>query len=97
MLFEKKTCDRCPREETTPITLEQAVEAAKKPVTQPPALSVVVDGTALVSFKHLCAACNELVAGYIGQISKTNTKASSVRERQTKDAKPKTPKQGSQA
>lgn len=78
-LMLSKQCSRCPRQEQTPITIEEAVKAAQTSKKAPKALTVNVDGTELVSFEALCSTCKTIVTKYLDNIAKVQKHSSSLR------------------
>jgi bacterioferritin-associated ferredoxin len=81
-----RQCGRCPKEERQTITLEEALELAKRsPEARVKALEVVVDGKTVASFDHLCAACRSTVAAYLDGAARQNTKATAKRKAKEKE------------
>lgn len=74
-------CSRCPREETKPITLEEANRQAKSPTKAPPAVVVQADGKELGRFDLLCDVCAKIVSKYLDAALKKPKHQSSLRER----------------
>jgi hypothetical protein len=88
-------CARCPREQERVVTIEQAVEHAKKEannVKPPPALVISVDGQIVASYQKLCDECREIVTNYAGGATRKVEKRSSrrvvVKKKAKEEAKP---------
>lgn len=79
-LSVNKQCSRCPRVEQKPISLEEAVAAAKVTKKAPPALEVRVDGETMVEFEQLCDVCQTIVTRYLDNAGKRPKHQSSLRE-----------------
>lgn len=78
-------CSRCPREELTDITLEEAIALAKDVGKEkPPALIIKMDGEELASYERLCSACRSVVVGYLDGAVRQPTKSSSKRVQKPK-------------
>lgn len=58
-------CGRCPREELTEVTLDEAVARVKAQGPKHKALSIMLDGKELVTYDYLCEECRGIVASYV--------------------------------
>lgn len=79
-LCVNKQCARCPRVEQKPITLEEAVAAAKTNKKPAPALEIFIDGESAVSFDALCDVCQTIVFRYVENAGKRPKHQSALRE-----------------
>lgn len=79
MLYYKKKCSRCPREEDIAISIEEAVAKAKAPsTTKPPKVVILVDGQELARHDTLCEVCDEIVSKDIQALARPIEKVSSI-------------------
>lgn len=80
----KRSCERCPAVEETPISVEDIATGKFKPKTKDPdspsKYEFKVDGKTLAVFRYLCPACDSLVKGMLETVSKKVTKKASVRD-----------------
>lgn len=78
----KRSCERCPAVQETPISVEDLASGKFKPAGSkdaPVKYEVKVEGKAIVSYKYLCTACEAMVKTAIENIAKTLEKKSSTR------------------
>lgn len=75
-------CSRCPREEDTKITLEQAVALASDKTVKPAAMTIHMDGEPLASYENLCSSCRGIVLGYLDGAVRKPEKRSAIRAKQ---------------
>jgi cytochrome c5 len=66
--------------EQKPISLEEAVAAAKVTKKAPPALEIRVGGETVVEFEQLCDVCHTIVTRYLDNAGKKPKHQSSLRE-----------------
>lgn len=93
-LLISRQCSRCPRVDQREITQEEIVNRAKsgQPLEDTvPALVIVVRGKTIATFAHLCTACQQIVADYVGNAARPVEKSSSKRVKKTKLEEPASP------
>lgn len=74
-------CSRCPREEVTTVSLDEAISRAKVHAHSGPkkkALVITIDGVEAVSYDFLCEECRGIVSSYC-EGAKKQTKKSARR------------------
>ncbi len=59
-----ESCSRCPREEHSEVSLDEAIAKSKNPVPKAKALELVIDGKVVITYGHLCEECRGIVATY---------------------------------
>lgn len=87
-------CSRCPRVESTEISLEQAIALAnekKNNVKKPNALELVIDGTTVATYEKLCSTCRNVVLNLLDGVSRKAEKVSALRKKTAKEKGPTAP------
>lgn len=87
-------CSRCPRVESTEITLEQAIALAnekKNNVQKPNALELVIDGVVVATYAKLCSTCRNVVLNLLDGVSRKAEKVSALRKKTAKEKGPTAP------
>jgi len=76
----KRSCERCPAVQEVPVSVEDIASGKiKLGGKELPKYSVLIDGKPVVSYRHLCSACETAVKNAIETISKTLEKKASAR------------------
>lgn len=81
-------CSRCPRVESTEISLEKAIELAnekKNAVKKPDALELKIDGVVVATYEKLCSTCRNVVMSLLDGVSRKSEKVSAQRGKKAKE------------
>ncbi len=78
-------CGRCPREELTAVTLDEAVARVKNQGPKHKALVIFLDGKETVTYDYLCEECRGIVSSYVSGTEK-QVKRSARRYKKVKAA-----------
>lgn len=77
-IVQKTQCARCPRVEEEVLSIQEAMARLEEPELKPTAaVTVVMRGTKVLEFDHLCEVCTGIVHGYIESVAAKLEKASS--------------------
>lgn len=83
-----RTCSRCPRVESTELTIEEAtalVRGDKKKEEDPQLAVRLSDKRGVMRFDYLCSTCRQIVCRYLDMIFKKQSHKSSLRPQKEGD------------
>jgi hypothetical protein len=81
-------CSRCPRVESTEISLEQAIALAnekKNGTKKPDALELKIDGVVVATYEKMCSTCRNVVMNLLDGVSRKAEKVSALRTKKAKE------------